>query len=92
MMIKIPKLRWLIAGMLFFSTLINYTARLTLSVVVGNVLREFSMTERDYAQMVSLFLVAYARDVRGLGIRGGPSGNAARVCAVSCRCGLRPRC
>ena len=39
-----------------FSTLINYTARLTLSVVVGNVLHEFSMTERDYSQVVSLFL------------------------------------
>jgi ACS family hexuronate transporter-like MFS transporter len=59
-MIKIPKLPWLIAGMLFCSTLINYTARLTLSVVVGNVLREFSMTDRDYSQVVSLFLVAYA--------------------------------
>ena len=66
-MIKIPKLPWLIAGMLFFSTLINYTARLTLSVVVGNVLREFSMTERDYAQIVSLFLVAYAVMYAGSG-------------------------
>jgi ACS family hexuronate transporter-like MFS transporter len=64
---KIPKLPWLIAGMLFFSTLINYTARLTLSVVVGNVLREFSMTERDYAQIVSLFLVAYAVMYAGSG-------------------------
>jgi len=59
-MMKIPKLPWIIAGLLFFSTLINYTARLTLSVVAGNVLREFSMTDRDYAQVVSLFLVAYA--------------------------------
>ena len=49
-MIKIPKLPWLIAGMLFLSTLINYTARLTLSVVVGNVLHDFSMTETDYSQ------------------------------------------
>ena len=66
-MIKIPKLPWLIAGMLFFSTLINYTARLTLSVVVGKVLREFSMTDRDYAQIVSLFLVAYAVMYAGSG-------------------------
>jgi ACS family hexuronate transporter-like MFS transporter len=65
--LKIPKLAWLIAGMLFFSTLINYTARLTLSVVVGNVLREFSMTERDYAQIVSLFLGAYAVMYAGSG-------------------------
>jgi MFS transporter, ACS family, hexuronate transporter len=59
-MIKIPKLPWLIAGLLFFSTLINYTARVTLSVVSGNILHEFSMTERDYGQIVSLFMVAYA--------------------------------
>jgi ACS family hexuronate transporter-like MFS transporter len=65
--IKIPRLPWLIAGMLFFSTLINYTARVTLSVVVGNVLREFSMTEKDYAQVVSLFLVAYAVMYAGSG-------------------------
>jgi ACS family hexuronate transporter-like MFS transporter len=65
--IKFPKLPWLIAGMLFFSTLINYTARLTLSVVVGNILREFSMTEKDYSQIVSLFLVAYAMMYAGSG-------------------------
>jgi ACS family hexuronate transporter-like MFS transporter len=65
--IKIPKLPWLIAGMLFFSTLINYTARLTLSVVVGNVLREFSMTEWDYALVVGVFLGAYAVMYAGSG-------------------------
>ena len=66
-MIKFPKLPWLIAGMLFFSTLINYTARLTLSVVVGNVLREFSMTEWDYALVVGVFLGAYAVMYAGSG-------------------------
>jgi ACS family hexuronate transporter-like MFS transporter len=66
-MIKIPKLPWLIAGMLFFSTMINYTARVTLAVVVGNVLREFSMTDKDYSQIVGLFLVAYAVMYAGSG-------------------------
>ena len=64
---KIPKLPWLIAGMLFLSALIKYTARLTLSVVVGDVLHDFSMTERDYAQIVSLFLAAYAVMYAGSG-------------------------
>ena len=81
-MIKIPKLPWLIAGMLFFSTLINYTARLTLSVVVGNVLRDFSMTERDYCPDCQPFPGCLRGDVRGVGICGGPPGNAPRVCAV----------
>jgi ACS family hexuronate transporter-like MFS transporter len=66
-MSKLPKLPWVIAGLLFSATLINYTARLTLSVVVGNVLREFSMTERDYAQIVSLFMAAYAVMYAGSG-------------------------
>lgn len=66
-MVKIPKLCWLIAVVLLLSTVINYTARLTLSVVVGEVLRQFSMTERDYAQIVSLFLVAYALMYAGSG-------------------------
>ena len=66
-MSKFPKLPWLIAGLLFFSTLINYTARLTLSVVVGNILHDFRMTERDYSQIVSLFLAAYAVMYAGSG-------------------------
>jgi MFS transporter, ACS family, hexuronate transporter len=66
-MFKLPRLPWLIAGMLFFSTLINYTARLTISVVVGNILHEFAMSEKDYAQIVSLFLVAYTVMYAGSG-------------------------
>ncbi len=66
-MIKIPRLPWLIAGMLFLSTLINYTARVTLSVVVGNVLREFSMTEVDYSLVLFSFLTAYAVMYAGSG-------------------------
>jgi ACS family hexuronate transporter-like MFS transporter len=66
-MVRIPKFCWLIAAILLLSTVINYTARLTLSVVVGNVLHDFSMTEKDYAQIVSLFLVAYALMYAGSG-------------------------
>ncbi len=59
-MIKIPKLRWVIAAMLFASTVINYADRLTLSVVSLDIRKEFSMTEQDYSQVVTLFLLAYA--------------------------------
>jgi cell division septal protein FtsQ len=38
-MAKIPKFCWLIAVVLLLSTVINYTARLTLSVVIGEVLK-----------------------------------------------------
>lgn len=54
------KLRWVIAGLLLLATMINYVDRLTLSVVITDVRKEFSLTERDYSQIVSIFLLAYA--------------------------------
>jgi ACS family hexuronate transporter-like MFS transporter len=57
---KIPRLRWVIAGMLFLATAINYLDRLALSIVSTDLRRSFQMTEQDYSQVVSLFLVAYA--------------------------------
>ena len=46
--------------MLFFATAINYGDRLALSIVSHRMRVEFSMTEQDYAQVVTLFLFAYA--------------------------------
>ncbi len=56
----IPKLRWLIAGLLLAVTMINYADRLTVSVLVGEIRRGLSLSETDYSQIISLFLVAYA--------------------------------
>src|SRR6185503_15703810 len=64
---KIPKLRWVIAAMLFLATMINYTDRLALSVVSRDVRSEFGMSEQDYSQVVSIFLVAYAIMYAGSG-------------------------
>lgn len=64
---KIPNLRWWIALMLFFSTTINYADRLALSLVSTDIRREFHMTEQDYAQVVTLFLLAYAIMYAGSG-------------------------
>ena len=60
MKIKIPKLRWVIAGLLLAATVINYTDRLTLSVVIPDVRRHLFLSDEDYAQIVSIFLFAYA--------------------------------
>jgi MFS transporter, ACS family, aldohexuronate transporter len=57
---KIPKLRWVIALMLFLATAINYADRLALSVVSSDVRTEFAMTEQDYSYVITAFLVAYA--------------------------------
>jgi MFS transporter, ACS family, hexuronate transporter len=65
--LAIPGLRWLIAGLLLAVTLINYTDRMTLSVLVGDVRKELGLTETDYSQIVSLFLIAYAVMYAGSG-------------------------
>src|SRR5438270_13567650 len=66
-MIKIPKLRWVIAAMLCAATMINYADRLTLSVVSVDIRREFSLGEQDYSHVVTLFLLAYAIMYAGSG-------------------------
>src|SRR4051794_21012779 len=66
-MVKIPKLRWLIAAMLCAATMINYADRLTLSVVSLDIRTEFSLSEQDYSHIVTLFLFAYAIMYAGSG-------------------------
>src|SRR6185295_18282203 len=64
---KIPKLRWVIAAMLFLSTMINYADRLALSVVSRDLRAEFHMTEQDYSYVITAFLVAYSIMYAGSG-------------------------
>ncbi len=64
---KIPKLRWVIAGLLFLSTAVNYADRLALSVVSSDIRAEFQMTEQDYSYVITAFLVAYAIMYAGSG-------------------------
>lgn len=64
---KIPKLRWVIAAMLFLATMINYADRLALSVVSSDLRKEFAMSEQDYSHVVTLFLIAYAIMYAGSG-------------------------
>jgi ACS family hexuronate transporter-like MFS transporter len=66
-MITIPKLRWVIAGLLLLATMLNYADRLTLSVVSVDVRQEFSLTEQDYALILTLFMLAYAVMYAGSG-------------------------
>jgi ACS family hexuronate transporter-like MFS transporter len=61
------KRRWVIAGLLLLVTMINYTDRTTLSVLVTEVRKSLSLTESDYSQVISLFLVAYAIMYAGSG-------------------------
>src|SRR5216684_7102740 len=64
---KIPKMRWVIAGLLFLATTLNYADRLALSVVSSDLRKEFSMTEQEYSYIVTAFLFAYAIMYAGSG-------------------------
>jgi ACS family hexuronate transporter-like MFS transporter len=63
----LPNMRWIIAGLLLLSTMINYTDRLTLSVLVGDVRRDLGLSETDYSQILSVFLFSYAVMYAGSG-------------------------
>ena len=64
---KIPKLRWVIAALLFLSTMINYADRLALSIVSRDLRSEFHLTEQDYSYIITAFFVAYAIMYAGSG-------------------------
>ena len=64
---NIPKLRWVIAAMLFLATMLNYADRLALSVVSADLRAEFSLTEQDYSHVLTLFMLAYAIMYAGSG-------------------------
>jgi MFS transporter, ACS family, hexuronate transporter len=51
--------RWLIAALLFFSTVINYIDRQTLNVLAPQLKREFGWTNTDFAWLVIAFRAAY---------------------------------
>lgn len=53
-------LRWIIAGTLLLSTVINYTDRVTLSVLIPSIEKDLHLDAIDYSQIVSIFLFAYA--------------------------------
>jgi ACS family hexuronate transporter-like MFS transporter len=65
--LTIPKLRWVIAALLFLATTINYADRLALSVVSSDLRKEFAMSEQDYSHVITLFLLAYAIMYAGSG-------------------------
>ncbi len=51
--------RWMIVGLLFVATALNYVDRQTLSVLSPTLRKELNLTERDYSNVVSAFLVSY---------------------------------
>lgn len=56
---KIPHLRWYVAGLLFASTVINYIDRQTLSVVAPVLTKELNISPTEYGSILQAFLLAY---------------------------------
>lgn len=75
---KIPHLRWWIAGLLFLASILNYIDRQTLSILAPTIQADLNLSDRQYAAIVSFFLAAYTvayllsgRVVDALGARLG---------------------
>jgi len=56
---KVPRLRWLIIGLVFLATLINYIDRLTVSVLSPVITEALKLSNLEYASLSTWFLLAY---------------------------------
>ncbi len=56
----IKHLRWYIAGLLCLASALNYLDRQTLSVLIGTIKEELSLTNATYGAINAWFLVSYA--------------------------------
>jgi ACS family hexuronate transporter-like MFS transporter len=65
--LKIPKLRWVIAALLFLATTINYLDRQALSIASKTIRGEFGLDEQDYSYILTFFFLAYAIMYAGSG-------------------------
>jgi len=56
---KIPGLRWLMIGLIFMATVINYIDRQTVSVLKTAISTDLGLSNSDYAAIQNSFLVLY---------------------------------
>ena len=56
---KIRGLRWIIIGLVFFATLINYIDRLTISVLAPLITKELNLSNTEFGGIATWFLFAY---------------------------------
>lgn len=56
---KISHFRWWILALVFLAAVLNYVDRQVLSALAPVIQRDLAMTDRDYANVVNIFLVAY---------------------------------
>jgi ACS family hexuronate transporter-like MFS transporter len=75
---RVVSYRWIICGLLFVATTINYVDRQVLGILAPTLQRELTWTETDYGDIVSWFSFAYAfgflvagRVIDWIGVRRG---------------------
>ena len=56
---KIPGMRWWIIVLVFLSAVLNYVDRQTLSALAPTIQKDLGLDDRDYANIVNIFLIAY---------------------------------
>lgn len=57
---KSSHFRWVICGMLFFATTVNYMDRQVLGLLQSAISKDLHWTNTDYGRITSMFLIAYA--------------------------------
>ena len=53
-------MRWVVMGLIFTSTLINFLNRVTIAVLGPTIVANFHLNNTEFASLTSIFLVAYA--------------------------------
>src|SRR6266545_2605071 len=56
---KVPHLRWIVIGLIFLATVINYIDRQTMAVLKGSISADIGLTNEQYAAVQNTFLVFY---------------------------------
>ena len=65
---RLTQLRWLILGLLFLSTVINYLDRQALSVLLPTLRADLGLTSTDYGTITMVFMLAYTVAQLGAGM------------------------
>ena len=56
---KVPGLRWWVIVLILLAAMLNYVDRQTLSALAPTIQADLRMDDRDYANILNLFLLAY---------------------------------
>lgn len=56
---KLPNLRWIIIGLVFLASVLNYLDRQTLAILAPTIQKDLGMDDVAYGNVVNAFLIAY---------------------------------